>query len=177
MITCSGSTLDALAAKHGTLADWMPSNGNRRLQSALRARTHEIMKHLSETDAALLTMLGLRGMTQTDAARLLGLTQPSVCSRYATVLRRARYLANLLDRAGDVPRALRDLNVEEGTSKMVIEWLMGASSARISARAEVGQTTVWKRIKDVEVLAGGLPKGRAAVLHQLMVTRRSMGHF
>lgn len=119
-------TLDALAAKHGSLAEWMPSDSEL-LEATLHARIDEAMSYMSEDDKIVLRMHGREGVTQRRLAGLMRKSQPSVSEHWTRALRRLRYWMALTDLGGSLGRTLREVGARDDDALVLLDWLHGKS--------------------------------------------------
>lgn len=176
MISCNARTLDALANRYGTLADWTPSSGNPVVAAGFRLRlSDEILRHLDDHDAALL-FHRMRGLNQADVGRMVGRSQPSVSERLQSAIRRARYIDDVLTNRSDIGRAFADLRgVDPAHARAAADYLLGATSIQLAERFQWPQSTTWDRIRAVEKRAIAAAEGgnrRARTLARLFRSRR-----
>lgn len=137
-------SLEAIAARHGSLADWQASDSEM-VTGTLHARIDEAMQQMSEEDRLVLQLYGRDGIVQSRLAKMWGLRQSSVSERWSRAVRRLRYWMALSDLGGTLGRTLREVGAADEDSELTVSWLLGKPLTEV----DQPHSTTWDAVDRV----------------------------
>lgn len=168
MIPCATATLDALAQRHGTLADAMADYSTGR-RNAARARLRAIGDTLPQRDRLHLALIST-GASDATAAIALGITKQSAWERRHTLIRRLRVLVSLppLPDLDDLINHLTDCpGLDPITAERVAGVVVGPGSRAVASEQGVGKRTINKSVeRALRRLTPGCPVCSAVITHR-----------